>query len=123
MRQLVPPEKIAELYAEGIKLKAGATNADMVALSMGRQALRGNVTAAKELREAVEGKATQRIELSRSEDRAVEFVVLYATPIPGEKIEIVDERKVIDMEPMPEKPAEVEAPAAQGPHTNDDKPK
>jgi hypothetical protein len=94
LREIIPATKVAELRAEGIKLKAGATNADMVALAQGRQAIKGNVNAAKELREAVEGKATQRIELAHA-DRTPRFEVVYASPVPGAKT--IEMEKVIEM--------------------------
>lgn len=87
LREPIAKEKLAKLRAEGVSVKAGATNADLVALAQGNQAVRGNTTAAKEMREAVEGKATQRIELSRGEDAATpdQLVVVYATAVPGDR--------------------------------------
>jgi hypothetical protein len=84
LREPVSPDKIATFRAEGMKLPDGLTNADLVAMAMGKRAVKGDVTAAKELREAVEGKATQRIEMFHGEGPN-EMLVVYATAIPGER--------------------------------------
>ena len=82
VREPVPVE-----IARAMKLKPGTTWGRAMAIARAREALQaGGTPAAKEMREAIEGKATQRIELSRSEERASEFVVVYATAIPGERI-------------------------------------
>lgn len=101
LREPLTAERIAKLRVDGIKMKAGATNADVVALAMGNQAIRGNVNAARELREATEGKATQRVELSRGEDVNApdQLMVVYATAVPGERELPAANNSVIDVTP------------------------
>jgi hypothetical protein len=67
---------VSERYAESIEmplpenirkqlgLKPGATWGDAVAMGTIRSAVKGNQAAAKELREGIEGKAREQIELS-----------------------------------------------------------
>ncbi len=83
LRQPVSTDQIIKLREQGVRLPEDTTNADMVALSQGREAMSGNTNAAREMREAVEGKATQRFELSHTNDRAPEFLVVYANAVPG----------------------------------------
>src|SRR5260370_14781781 len=83
------------LRAKGVGMPLDATNADVVALSMGWQAVGGNVLAAKEVREAVEGKSTQRIELVSHEDRQLDINVTFENL--GLKHKPVEQ--VIDVEP------------------------
>ena len=60
-----------------------------MAIARVREAMQpGGTPAAKEIREAIEGKAMQRIELSRTEGQAPEFIVMYESGIPGEHLEI-----------------------------------
>ena len=75
VRELLPTE-----VRVAMKLKPGATWADAIAVGLARKAVAGDVGAAKEIREAVEGKATQRIELVSPEDRGFEVRVEYAAP-------------------------------------------
>ncbi len=79
-----------------MKLAKGSTWSDAIACSLARRAVRGDVAAAKELRESVEGRSVQRVELSRTEDGTPEFVVVYATQIPG--------ARTIDVQPEKELP-------------------
>ena len=83
LRQAVDRDTIVKLRSKGIRVPTDATNADMVAMSQGREAISGKTNAAREMREAVEGKAMQRIELSRPEDRSVEFSIVYANAMPN----------------------------------------
>jgi hypothetical protein len=76
----IPAANIRKLAEKGVKLEAGATNFDLVALILAQRALGGDVDAAKELREAVEGKRAQRIELCSSPERSFEVKVSYKTP-------------------------------------------
>ena len=82
LRQPVSPSVVAELRRKGTRVPLHATNADMVALATGRKAIRGDVLAAKELREGVEGKACMRIEVN-PDGPMPEFVVVYPAPVPG----------------------------------------
>lgn len=95
LREPVSKEKIAQFRLDGIILKDSATNATVVAMAMGRKAIRGDVNAAKEMREAVEGKSISRIELT-GDQKAPEFVVVYATAVPGER-KIEHEKTVVEM--------------------------
>jgi hypothetical protein len=82
-------------------LKPGATFADAIAYGLGKKAMTGDAVAAKELREAVEGKATQRFEFTPTDSGIAQFAVVYANGIPGKELP-PDESKVIDV--VPEKP-------------------
>lgn len=79
-----------------MKLKAGATWADAIALGIARKAVAGDVSAAKEMREAVEGKATQRIELVTPEDRGFDVNVRFEAAVPERRIERAVEERVIE---------------------------
>jgi hypothetical protein len=82
-----------------LKLPANATYADAVATGLGRRAMRGDAAAAKELREAIEGKATQRIEIAG--ENQLELVVRFEPPIGlrPKKIEKSAASNLIDVEP------------------------
>ena len=73
LREPVSKAQIALLRSKGISVPLNATNADIVARAQGNQAIAGNVNAAKELREAVEGKAPQRIEIATPKDREIKL--------------------------------------------------
>jgi hypothetical protein len=62
-----------------MKLKEGATWADAIAVGLTRRAVRGGHEAARELREAVEGKAVQR--LSIDAEGTIDLQVVYAEPV------------------------------------------
>ena len=81
LREPISAERLAKFKSDGVNFRKGATNADVVAFALGNKAIRGDVSAAKELREGVQGKAPQEITVNA--DRQPEFVVVYATPIPG----------------------------------------
>ena len=83
LRMPIDSERLAKFKADGITFRKGATNADVMAFSMGQKAIRGDVAAAKEIREGVQGKAPQ--EITVNSDRQSEFIVMYATPIPGSR--------------------------------------
>ena len=55
-----------------LDLKRGATWGDAIALAQARQAVKGNVHAAREMRVAVEGAETQRVELSGPDGGPIE---------------------------------------------------
>jgi hypothetical protein len=80
LRERLPKEFRDALLRANIRLKPDASWADAIAASMARTALKANVLAAKEMREAVEGKSTQRIELVSGETRQ-ELLVVYATSL------------------------------------------
>ena len=89
LRLEIPAEMLDSLnmaVVHGVKknmkiLKPGATWADAIAYGLVKKALLGEVPAAKELRESVEGKSTQRIELISHEDRQVELSVVFEQAI------------------------------------------
>lgn len=80
LREPVPGPQLASMKAQGVAVKAGMTNADIIALAMGKAAIGGNTLAAKEMREAVEGKAKQRIELTSPNDNGFVVRLQYAAP-------------------------------------------
>jgi hypothetical protein len=59
---------IPERWRKKLSLWAGATWFDGVAMAMFQEAAKGDPAAAKEIREAIEGKAPQRIELDADVD-------------------------------------------------------
>lgn len=61
-------------------LKKGATWADAIAYGQAKKAAQGDATCAKEMREGVEGKATQRVELISPEDKGFEVKVSFEMP-------------------------------------------
>jgi hypothetical protein len=72
-----------------MKLAPGATQADAISWMLVEKAKRGSVLAAKELRESVEGKSTQRFELNPVSERGwtvnVEYEAL--TPESAQRME------------------------------------
>jgi hypothetical protein len=109
VRQELPPKFRRALIAAGAQLPRNATWADAIAFSMARKALSGDVAAAKEIGDRIEGKPPQRIELSRSEERAPELVVVYAAGMPEELLPGKSIERIIDMKPAEEKSGELVA--------------
>lgn len=92
-------EPLPEHERKALGLPPGTTWARAISLARGRHALtRAGVLSAKEMREATEGKASQRIELSSPEDRGFEVVVTFEMPA-GKQLE----DKTINVKPLPEK--------------------
>jgi hypothetical protein len=82
LRELLPEQERMAL-----KLPKGTTWARAIALSRGRKALtRAGVLDAKEMREATEGRAMQRIEFGEGGSTQAEFFVVYGSAIPGTKV-------------------------------------
>jgi hypothetical protein len=54
------PERVRKI----MKLRRGATHGDAIAFSQARAAIKGRTDAAREFREAIEGKAAQRLQIS-----------------------------------------------------------
>ena len=52
-----------------LRLAKGATYGDAIALAVAQSAIAGDMPAAREMREAIEGKATQRVELTETDIR------------------------------------------------------
>ena len=84
LRSIAPPEIRNALNQRGARLDKTATWSDCISYSLGRKAIAGDVTAAKELRESVEGKSTQRIELAHLGERQ-ELLVVYAEPLEAQE--------------------------------------
>jgi hypothetical protein len=53
-----------ERIRQAMRLPEGATHRDAIALSLVRAAIKGKIDAAREVREAIEEKAKQRVELA-----------------------------------------------------------
>jgi hypothetical protein len=68
-------------------LKPGATFADAISYGLGKKAMLGDPACAKELRESVEGRSVQRVELSSPEDHGFEFSVRYETEVKPVEVE------------------------------------
>jgi hypothetical protein len=101
------PEKIRR----AMELPAGALWGDAIVLAGARTGLRSTeagTSARKEIRESIEGKSTQRFEFAAgdADSRLAEFVVVYATAVPG----AVDP-KIIDV--APEQPELLEDPSRE----------
>ena len=60
-------QELPEELRDSLRLKKGATYRDAIALGQIRSAIKGKTEAAREIREAIEGKVTQRISLTDSE--------------------------------------------------------
>lgn len=105
LRRPAPKDVVRALRSLG--LREDATCADVMAICLFRQGMKGDVAAIKELRESVEGKSTQRFEFTPGESGIAQFNVVYAAGVPSLP-EKSDESKVIDMVPTTEKKAENE---------------
>ena len=57
-------ERVPEAEAAKLKLKPGATYADIIAMSLMREAIKGKVPAASEMADRIEGRAIQTQEIS-----------------------------------------------------------
>lgn len=97
-------------------LKAGATWADAIALSMGIEASLGrNHNAAKEIGDRVEGKSPQRIEITDHTQKKTEVVVVFDQTIPSRE----QQRKVAELVESTKPAIEAEVVATQV-ETDDD---
>lgn len=77
-------------------LKKGATFADAIAYGLAKKAMIGDATAAKELRESVEGKSVQRVELTTPEDKGFQVNVTFEAPEPARKVDPKIVNKVLE---------------------------
>lgn len=77
-------------------LKAGATWADAIAYGLAKKAVMGDATAAKELRESVEGKSVQRVELTSPEDKGFEVKVTFELPAAQRQVEKTVANKILE---------------------------
>jgi hypothetical protein len=102
---------VPEAERKAMRLAPGVTWAQAIAQSKVRQACRhtGNsVPAAKEMRESVEGKSVQRIELSG--ERSVQVNVVFDDPPPAKRrkpldaidADVIDQPLIEDTPPKPE---------------------
>jgi hypothetical protein len=96
-----------------LKLGKDATMADAVAHGLGRRALRGDYNAARELREAVEGRSMQRVELMGA-DNTITVEVEWAEAKPPRALLDTKPMQVIEAELIAapvdaEKPAKAES--------------
>jgi hypothetical protein len=92
--------KLPEELRRPLKLPAGALWGDAIALVSARTALRSSetgVTQRKEIREAIEGRAAQRIEVHPFGDGPTALVVVYAPPLP--QMENIPEERITDVTP------------------------
>jgi hypothetical protein len=88
---------LPEELRKPLKLPAGALWGDAIALVAARTALKGSevgVLQRKEIADRVEGKSAQRFDLRPFGEQPVEFVVVYAAPLPLKR---VGDEKVIDV--------------------------
>jgi hypothetical protein len=109
MRAAVDPRDRAKFAEKGYYLAADATNADAVAFAQGRKALAGDTLAAKEMREAIEGRSKMRIEVNSM--ATPRLVVQYEPAILKERI--FPRERLPELEPPEESaPIDVEHVAA-----------
>lgn len=89
MKTKAPPDIIAAMSRFGCK--ANATWADVLACALAREGLKGSVFATKELREGIEGRAPQRIELLAREDCQLDINVTFENLLGTHKpVEVID---------------------------------
>jgi hypothetical protein len=95
--------RLPEKERKALGLKPGVTWAQAIAVALARHALTpSGVESAKELREAVEGRATQQVELPDGVDRKTEFIVTYGTAIPSAKtLPAIEMEKANDAKQLP----------------------
>ena len=67
-------QELPEELRVSLRLKKGATYREAIALGQIRAAIKGKTEAAREVREAIEGKATQRLELIGADDPLTELL-------------------------------------------------
>lgn len=90
-------ERLPTAECKKLGLKGTATIGDAIAMKMASQAYKkGDVLATREIREAVEGKATQRIELSGPDGSPIEI------ESSAVRTKLLGEVTVIDVEPVAE---------------------
>ena len=105
LRKQAPMDVVVKLRKFG--LKPGATVADIVAVCLFRETLKGNSFAAKEMREGSEGKAAQRIELLAREDQHVELEIVFEQNVFTQKLSAQrNGERIVEVEA--EAPAETE---------------
>jgi hypothetical protein len=73
-----------------LKLPKGAKYADAVSAAQYRSAIKGKTDAARELRESIEGKTTQRLELTGAEGRPIQHLTLDFKKLNVEEMEVLN---------------------------------
>jgi hypothetical protein len=68
-------ERVPEAEAAKLKLKPGATYADIIAMSLMREAIKGKVPAASEMADRIEGRAIQTQEISGPDGGAIQAAI------------------------------------------------
>jgi hypothetical protein len=103
-----------------LKLWKHATYADAIALQLSRKAIKGDVLAAKELRESVEGRSVQRVEVGTAGSSDCELRVIWepalVRPLTKKDIEVREQlglpcRVEQPIDVKPELPASDEEPS------------
>ncbi|HKS94953.1 MAG TPA: hypothetical protein VJV74_02345 [Terriglobia bacterium] len=78
----LPPDLVKRLTAAGVELPRSATIGDAIAYMQARIALK-NTDAAKEIREAIEGKAPQRMEIASLVRNDINITVRFESAPPA----------------------------------------
>ncbi len=94
MKTKAPVDIVAAMSKFGCK--ANATWAEVLACALAREGLKGSVFATKELREGIEGRAPQRIELFSREDAEINIRVDFENLLGASAPHV---EKIIDVEP------------------------
>jgi Family of unknown function (DUF5681) len=76
---------LSERERKRLGLWQGATWGDAIALSQARAAVNGRTDAAREIREAIEGKATQRVEMAGKEETPANVSI-----VPDSRTRVID---------------------------------
>lgn len=119
LEQALTPETIAQLRSKGVRLPQNPSNADLVALALGRRAQRGDPVSAKELREGVQGKAPMALQVLS--DAHVEIEVTFEPAPPALARANKPTEKVIDVEVEQALPDAAQSLATkQAQHADDD---
>jgi uncharacterized protein DUF5681 len=79
-------EPLPDVIRLRLKLKKGATVGDAIARAMAWQAIRGDVPAVREITDRLEGRATERIELT-DKHPTVQIAVIYEGREPAHAVE------------------------------------
>ena len=74
-----------------LKLPKGATYGDALAFAQFRSAIKGKADAAREIREAVEGRTAQRLELTGAEGGPIQHEAVDLSGLSDEELDQLDE--------------------------------
>jgi hypothetical protein len=119
LERMIPHRINASMRKAGLDIAIGATWGDAIAAAAVREAVSKNGTLArKDIREAIEGKSTQRFEINPHAEQGVELLVVYEKALDPkylrERAEWMRERGIPLPAPLPET---IETPT---PDTDDD---